>query len=189
MQMDSPISLHLPAQAWTLILAVSVALALWLLRRFIKKLGASALTWQSYVRGQGVVLSAFLFAGVIVGVVCNWFAPIKNQVDSDIKLIEFRQVTMGEGPTYEALETHGYGRVTVLAKALSPASSTVRVKLVPEAPNAAASGGTVLDGSYSSWSRLEAHFSEDHLILIIGDKAPGLTRATQADILIVLATR
>jgi hypothetical protein len=168
------------------ILVVGIAVAI------LKKLGvalpASAVTWQSFLRGQGTILSAFLLFGAALGwLSIRFFGEQTSQTRDQIKLAEYRQLDIAAQPVYEDLDSGGYTQLSVYAKATTPQASTVSIRVIADDNKPGTQGSMVFQGTDSAWSRLDERISAQHLTLIVGGTGAGTSKATQADVLVFLS--
>jgi hypothetical protein len=143
--------------------------------------------WKSFLRGQGTILSAFLFFGAALGwVSIRFFGENTSQTKDQIQLVEYRQLNIAAQPVYEYLDSGGYTQLTVYAKATAPQASKVSIRVIAEDEKPGTQGSIVFQGTDTAWSRLDEKISTQHLTLIIGDSGTGTTKATQADVLVFL---
>src|SRR6202043_3410538 len=92
------------------IIAVAVIVVLVLIaQRLGLKLPATALSWQNYLRGQGVILLVSLLLGMGFGWVSIRYLGVKTSQTADqVKLVEYRQLSVADQPVYEDLDVDGY---------------------------------------------------------------------------------
>jgi len=168
------------------ILVIGIAVAI--LKRLGVALPASTISWQSFLRGQGTILSAFLLFGAALGwLSIRFFGEETSQVMDQVKFVEYRQLDIAAQPAYESLDSSGYTQLSVFAKAAQPQASAVSVRVIADAGKPGAESSIVFEGSDSAWSRLNERISAQHLTLIVGGSGTGATKATQADVLVFLS--
>src|ERR1700733_7451351 len=153
---------------WVIAAAVLTIIVAWILRRWLRRLAATSLSWESYLRGQGAIIVGFLFLGVVFGWVSIYLAHPQEELTRDIRVTEFRQVSIGDRPEYEDLDIDGYRRVTVYAKALTPVGSSVGIRVLTDANQPAGLHAAAFTGNDAAWSRLETTVSGKRLTLMIG---------------------
>jgi len=161
-----------------------------IVRLVLKGLGiglpASAITWQSYLQGQGTLLFAFLLLGAGLGWVSVNYGSGHGHAIEDGKLIEYRQVNVGDHPIYEDIDMKGYNHLSMFAKVLAPQAAKLSIRVIPDA-SMSSEQSILFESTDSSWSRLEERVLAPQIMLIIGSTPSSTTKATQADILVFLS--
>jgi hypothetical protein len=151
------------------------------------KLPETAVTWQSFLRGQGTILVFFLLLGMGLGWISIRYLGVEtSQTEAQIKLVEYRQLDLSGQLVYENLDSDGYGHVTVYAKSDAPQASTITVQLIPDKP---AQISTQTEGTDSAWSRLECPISSKRLTLVVRNSGSSGKQATSADVLVFLSKK
>jgi hypothetical protein len=176
------------------LIAGGVILVLGILTAIFRKLHialpASAITWQSFLQGQGTILAGFLLFGAALGWASfHYLGQQPSQTTSQIKLVEFRQLAIGAQPDYESVDSSGYDHFSVYARASAPPSSTIAVTVVPDTGKPGPQPTVAMRGVAASWTRLDQQISAQHLTLIIGGQDGSATGATQADVLVFLSNQ
>lgn len=166
---------------------VALVIVIALLKKLKVRLPASAITWQSFLRGQGTILAGFLLFGAALGWLSLRFLGDETIRRTDqIKLMEYRQVNLSGQPAYEELDASGYTRLSIYARATAPQASTVSIRVIADDYKPGTQASTVFQVGDAGWSRLDEPITTQHLTFIIGDAAAGATKATQADVLVYL---
>lgn len=176
------------------LIAGAVILALAILTVVFRKLHIalpdSAITWQSFLRGQGTILAGFLLFGAALGWASfRFLGQQPGQTARQIKLVEFRQLAIAAQPDYESVDSNGYNHLCLYVRSGAPPSSTIGVTVVPVNGKPGQQPTVALEGNTSSWTRLDQQISAQHLTLIIGSQDSTATRATQADVLVFLSNQ
>lgn len=169
--------------------AILVAgIALTILKKLGVALPASAISWQSFLRGQGTILAGFLLLGAALGwFSIRFFGNQTSRTTDQIKLAEYRQLNIAAQPVYENLDSGGYTQLSVYAKAIAPQASTVSIRVIIDDNRMGTQRSVVFQGTDSAWSRLDEKISAPHLTLVIGDASVGTAKATQADVFVFLS--
>lgn len=180
-------SIFIHSRSFAVIVAVGIVLGL--ARLTLKKLRiglpASALSWQSYLRDQGTLLFAFLLLGSGLGWLSIHFGGPPIDTTDGLKLVEYRQISIGEHPVYEDLNLDGYRHISVYARALEPAGSRIVVSVIPDATRPGHARIAVFESADSSWSRFDESVNAMHLTIIVANTETGV-KASQADLLVFL---
>jgi hypothetical protein len=179
---------------WLAIIAVILVVGFAVLTEVLRKLGvklpATAISWQSFLRGQGTILLFFLLLGMALGWLSLKYLGVESSQTTDqIRLVEYRQLDLSAQSVHEELDTHDYTHVTVYAKSDAPQASTMSVQVIPQQTPDQAQGSVEIQGTDSAWTRLDEPVSSKRLILII--ESPGTlgARATSADVLVFLSRK
>lgn len=178
-----------------LVLGIAAAIiVIAVLRISVRKLGrrmpaTAALTWRSYLKGQGTILFGFLLLGAVLSC-ASWALSVywpSGKVSEGGQLIEFRQLNPREHPIYEDIDVHNYSTVIVMTKVIAPADGTATVtvyanqdgdKEIKHIPSVGA-----------TWSRWEHENSSKHLTLIVESAPSHADSAMQVDVLVYLSTK
>lgn len=171
-----------------------IVLLLGIVSVILKKLGvkipATAISWQSFLRGQGTILLFFLLLGMALGWLSMKYLGVETSQTADqIRLVEYRQLALSGQPAYEDLNADGYSHATVYAKSNAPQGSTVGVQVIPEQTPQQGQSPALMQGKDSGWSRLDEPLSAKRLVLIIGGSGGPGTQATSADVLVFLSKK
>jgi hypothetical protein len=184
-------TMHVDPKLFALI-AFAVLVVFELLRALLKKLGfkvpESAITWQSYVRGQGLLLLVCLLLGGAVGWGSVFLGQRHSSASDSGRLLEFRQLKVDEQPVYEDVDTGGYRKADIYAKALNPSGAKVDVHVLTDMGDQSEQSIHLLAND-GSWSHVTLALSTKRLGLMIGEAKQGDTKASQADVLVFLSTR
>jgi hypothetical protein len=170
------------------ILALGILVAIF--RKLHVALPASAITWKSFLQGQGTILAAFLFLGAALGWVSfRFLGQQPSHTTSQVKLVEFRQLAMNAQPDYESVDSGGYNHLTLYARASAPPSASIAITVAPDTGKPGPQPAIAVQAVASSWTRLDQQISARRLTLIIGGQDASATRATQADVLVFLSNQ
>jgi hypothetical protein len=146
----------------------------------------SALSWLSYVKGQGTVLLTFIALGAFFG----WFGMRRTgdvEITRTSTITEFRQVAIAENPVLKQVDTAGYHHLCIYAKALAP-SSKFTVRIIPDGEMSKPTSVT-FDVTDSSWTRVEKDVLSARTTLVIERAATNTNTPAEVDIIIALEKR
>jgi hypothetical protein len=137
--------------------------------------------------GSGHV-TFFLLGGAALGWVSIRFLGEQNSQRTDqIKLAEYRQVNLPGQPVYEQVDSGGYTRLTIYAKAAAPQASTVDIRVIGDDNQPGKQASMVFQAGFAAWTRVDEPITAQHLTFIVGDTGTGTSKATQADVLVFLS--
>lgn len=149
-------------------------------------LSASTITWMPFLRGQGAILFGFLVMGGALGWLSTIYGLGGSQVTTDGKLIEFRQVDIGEHPVYEEIDVEGYHHLSAFATALAPPASKISIRVIPHESQSGGQGVAFESGD-SSWTKLEETISAKRVTMVIEGLQPVAAKSGKADVIVFLS--
>lgn len=163
-------------------------------RAFLRRLkwnATESLSWVGYAKGQGLILSLFLFGGVGFALVGFGLGPTRGGISERVVRLSFDSLELS-GPAYRDLSTAKYSRITMLARTLSPVGGAATVTVYAEK----GSGGSVasevrrLRTTTDSWVRWDQNISGDHMSIVAAPTdEPNVPKATAVQVLVYLTPR
>jgi hypothetical protein len=171
-------------------LVFAVAFLSVVLKRLGVKIPASAVSWQSYLRGQGTILLISMLLGAAVGwVSIRFLGQPEATIENGVKLVDLRQTAIGSEPVYRSLDCSGYKRFSLYLRATTPQSSTVKIRIIFNREDQHKGSDTEITASDSAWSYVGQDIDANHILLEIGEPDSTGPRAAQADVLVFLSKR
>ncbi|HEX4606296.1 MAG TPA: hypothetical protein VH724_20005 [Candidatus Angelobacter sp.] len=155
-----------------------------------KTSGSAAASWKSYLKLQGLVLCGFLFLGAFLGWISAFFGPVKGQITSGGKLVEYRNLDLSQHPVYEDIDTENYSSIMIVTKTTVPEKGEATLVIYGDGGTSGKGEIRRLNSVANSWSRWEQANPSKHVsISIRGSEQSGVIPATQADIIVYLMPR
>jgi len=153
----------------------------------------SALTWRSYLKGQGTILFGFLFLGAALSGVSwalSYYGLGRGKVSEGGQLIEFRQLNPSEHPIYEEIDAGNYSEVAVMTKVIMPENGSATVTVYGDQDGETKGELKRIASVGAAWSRWEHENSSKHLNLIVESGAQSAAESTmQVDVLVYLSPK
>lgn len=170
-------------------ITAAVIVVITIFRFALRKLGVAVpekvVSWRSYIRGQGVLLFGCLVLGGAFGWLTMRYGQPNTDVASGWKVIEYRQLSIGEQAVYEDLDLSGYNHISFYAKVTSSPGTKLNVRAIP-IDATLGDRNLSFDIDDSSWSRGDGQISAKHLTFAISNSHPNAINPVKADVIVVL---
>jgi hypothetical protein len=163
------------------------------LRKLGRRMPESALTWRSYLKGQGTILFGFLFLGAALSCLSwalSYYGLGRGKVSEGGQLIEFRQLNPSEHPIYEEIDARNYSKVTVITKVVTPENGSANVTVYADQDGETKGLLKRIASAGATWSLWEHENSSKHLSLIVESGVRPVAGSTlQVDVLVYLSPK
>jgi hypothetical protein len=135
--------------------------------------------------GQGTLVAAALFAGIVLAWISSYFGPQQGQVTQG-KMFEYH-ADPSKGIVIEQQDVQGYRHITVLTQTAAPEDGSATITIHGQSQGGGNREIGRIDTAAHMWSRWEQDNSSGHLTLSIATGADAHP-ATQVDLLVFLSS-
>jgi hypothetical protein len=180
-------------QLLIVLLLLGIAVAIYLIRKSVRKLGKDLLgsTWGAYLKGQGLLLFMIMVAGAALAGGAAYVGNTSTAIRG-VELKEFNKIDPSDHPVFEEIDVEQYSHVTLLARTAAPENGSATVAIFSDKNGVSAGRYEVkrLDCVSNSWSRWDQEYPGKHLNLVISAPSEaGAAPATEVEIRVYVSPR